>query len=635
MFYKKLFLNFFTFFLFFAATYLVAVGKCTAKSQLAWQNDKVKIDIYVQPASSEQQQNFSVLVAFELLDGWHISWENPGDAGIPTEFSWNLPNKWQVENINSSTPQKFLYEDIITQYGYGHKAYYLFNLTPSDNETISNAKLLINWVACKDSCEPESAVFDIPLERSSNSKNNGIWQQAYSAALNTFPTVFRGNARKDYESGLLKISLEPENFELSPSISPIYFIPKQIGIIAADSEQSVNVLGNVLEIRVEQENPEPQLQEGILIYGDKAYTIKFFEKRLPKPINTHATFWLYIFAAFAAGIILNFMPCVFPILSLKALMLAKSGVDSKNYKHGFMYLCGVLCSFSIMAGVLFVLRQGGESAGWGFQLQSPWFVAVMLAIFIFILLMLLDLIKIRGRLLTIFNRLSAINPFFTGFFAVLIASPCTGPFMGAAIGYALMQPAQYYFPIFFSLGLGYAIPFMLIEIFPGYVKKLLPKPGNWMKSVKYVLSIPILLTCIWLGWVLYHELQPENNRATVWEKYNPQKISDLLAQGRPVFIEFTAKWCLTCLMNEKTTLHTPGFSQLAYSRNIALFRADWTSQDSQISQALSVYGRNSVPLYIFYPGGQNDYIILPQILSPGLLENSLNTKNKYNNRSHH
>lgn len=362
----------------------------------------------------------------------------------------------------------------------------------------------------------------------------------------------------------------------------------------------------------------------------------------------------YLITAFIAGLILNLMPCVLPVLSLKALYLVQ------NRRHAsplsaLAYVAGVVCSFMLLAGILFYLRELGAGMGWGFQLQSPVFNAVLLLLFFLIFLNLTDRLPLPDACADTLSRLAGKQSFLTGFFAVVIACPCTGPFMGAAIGYAVAKPALIYFGIFLALSLGYALPYALIEMFPGFFLKYIPKPGHWMITMKRILALPILLTCFWLGWVIFNQFRPAaadapdaakadtvpgTTSATgtsspgispsaaavaepVWEPYTPAKIAAALAARRPVFINFTAKWCLVCLLNDKTSLSTETFRRLAAEKNIALFKADWTNRDETIRDALKAYDRNSIPLYIWYPAGKQTPVLLPQILTPDILKTQL------------
>lgn len=346
---------------------------------------------------------------------------------------------------------------------------------------------------------------------------------------------------------------------------------------------------------------------------------------LPKT-KPQSMWWMLVFA-FIGGIIMNAMPCVFPILAIKVVAMAKSA-NQNSRMEALLYVAGVVVSFMIIAAILLLLRQQGEQIGWGFQLQSPWFVGIMAGIFIVAGLLFLDIVSLN---LPIFNNVARIscrnhwiNSFFTGLVAVLVATPCTAPFMGVAVGYALSAPIYTYYPVFLSLALGYALPFALIAWFPQFVQKILPKPGKWMVVLQKVCAIPVLMTAMWLLWVLVHQISPKQTADVNWQEYDAQKIETLVAAGKPVFVDFTAKWCLTCLMNKQTTLDSEEFVTLAKDNNIELFRADWTNNDEAISKALSGYGRSSVPLYVFYDGKSQTPEILPQILTISTIKKSLN-----------
>lgn len=352
---------------------------------------------------------------------------------------------------------------------------------------------------------------------------------------------------------------------------------------------------------------------------------------VPRIAEMEVTLWLAVLMAFFGGIILNFMPCIFPILTLKAISLAQSPYNKKKSRiEALLYTAGVVISFLIIASVLAVLRLKGEQIGWGFQLQSPWFVGIMIAIFTVIFLMLLDIVNIRNPLANKVGRISfkkqMLNSFMTGFFAVLIASPCTAPFMGIAIGYTLTAPLYVYYPVFLSLAIGYALPFALVGLFPKAVHRVLPRPGKWMDLLKKIFAIPVFLTIVWLVWVLYNQLNVHWERQVSllnWETYNSVEVARKVENHEPVFIDFTAKWCITCLMNKKVALQSEKFMNAVQAHKIHLYRADWTNNDESITAALERYGRNSIPLYIYYDGKSEKYKILPQLLTPAILEKEL------------
>lgn len=357
-------------------------------------------------------------------------------------------------------------------------------------------------------------------------------------------------------------------------------------------------------------------------------TFLLTEDKIPE-LADEPVFLFVLLLAFAGGIILNLMPCIFPVLSLKAIALVKGAKRShKARADALLYTAGVLLSFLLTAFVLAWLRQSGEKAGWGFQLQSPLFVAVLLGIFVVILFMFLDLIKVNNPFTDPMVRLSVkarrFSSFLTGVFSVVIATPCTAPFMGIAIGYALTRPVYYYYPIFLTLGLGYAFPFLILGFFPKLLAGILPKPGKWMVTLKRIFVIPVFLTCVWLGWVLYSQLAARpavNEHAAVWHAYDAGKVSEAVNNGQKVFIDFTAKWCLICLANEKAALDTAEFAEIVREKNILLFKADWTNRNAEITQALEYYGRSSIPLYVYYDGEKMQ--VLPQLLTPGVIKDKL------------
>lgn len=332
-------------------------------------------------------------------------------------------------------------------------------------------------------------------------------------------------------------------------------------------------------------------------------------------------FWFAILMALAGGLLLNLMPCVLPVLGIKALALAKMPAD-KRIKEALLYGIGVVSSMLLLAGILLILRGKNDTLNWGFQLQSPWFVGFMLVLFIILTLIMTDVINLDK--LPVINpklcRFDSINSFMTGLLAVLIATPCSAPFMGAAIGYALMSPTYICFPIFLCLGLGYALPFVLLGIMPLKFSKFFPKSGKWMNVLKKILSIPLILTCMWLIWVLMSQTSLiKNKKEILWEDYSRQKVENALRNKRPVFIDWTAKWCITCMVNEKNALQSDEFEKLTKDKNILLLKADFTNYSQTLNKSLSIYGRASVPLYVYYDGKSDDYLILPQILTPAIL----------------
>ncbi len=389
-----------------------------------------------------------------------------------------------------------------------------------------------------------------------------------------------------------------------------------------------------------------------------------------------------LLGAMLGGLILNLMPCVFPVLSLKALSLASSHLSHhKQHLHGWAYTAGVVGSFVLAASIILVARGAGESLGWGFQLQQPGFVAFMAYLFFVMGLSLSGVFYLgtslmgAGQSLTTGEGLK--SSFFTGVLAALVASPCTAPFMATALGFALTQPAYISLSIFAALGFGMALPFILLSYSPVLARNL-PAPGPWMETLKQVLAFPLYLTSVWLLWVLANQtsgsgamavlsgavlitfgiwlLQQQTKSSTgkiftkglavaslvfaasigwkvgdfkerengLWEAYSPSKLEQLRSEGAPVFVDLTADWCITCKFNERVALNTEAVTKFALLNDIVMLQGDWTNADPDISELLERFGRSGVPLYLMYPSSPNSAPeVLPQVLTEALVLESM------------
>jgi len=382
--------------------------------------------------------------------------------------------------------------------------------------------------------------------------------------------------------------------------------------------------------------------------------------------------WWNLLLALGGGLILNLMPCVFPVLSLKALHFAShTDTPHNNHLHGWVYTLGVVGSFALASIFILAAKAAGEGAGWGFQLQYPSFVGAMIYLFLFMGLSLSGVVQFGSGLMGLGHNLTTqkglSGSFFTGVLAAIVASPCTGPLMAPALGFALTQPAHIAMVVFVTLGFGMALPFLLISYFPGFVD-LLPKPGVWMEKLKEALAFPMYITCAWLLfvfgrqqemyatamivvgaiaivfaiWLLQNQPKREKGKWMIrglaalalgfssyvviypdsfakdesWRPYSKSLVEELRAEGRPVFVNFTADWCITCKYNERVAFSSEKFDRAVEKHDIALVKGDWTVKDENISAALLEFNRNGVPLYVLYPADSNKAPeILPQILS--------------------
>jgi thiol:disulfide interchange protein DsbD len=389
--------------------------------------------------------------------------------------------------------------------------------------------------------------------------------------------------------------------------------------------------------------------------------------------------WLtLLLGALLGGAILNLMPCVFPVLSLKVLSFANHKEQSQA-KHGVIYTLGVIASFVAVAAILLGLKTGGAAVGWGFQLQQPWFVGGLAYLFFAMGLSLSGFWELGGSWLnfggTLASRSDYTGSFFTGVLATVVASPCTAPFMATALGFAITQPPLPALAVFATLGLGMALPVLLLCLNPALLRKM-PRPGNWMIRFKQALAFPLYATAIWLCWIVGRQAGASamaivllgallvtlalwlwrfaplaritavlcligalsmlgsawvNTAATVahsddgWQPYQAETLADLRKAGKPVFIDLTADWCITCLTNEKVALDRDPVKQAFAAHNVTLLRGDWTQYDPAITALLAQFGRSGVPLYLYYPAG-GEAVILPQLLTPGIVIDTVANK---------
>lgn len=565
---------------------------------------------------TENTKNISLIAEINIKPDWHIYWDNPGDSGDPTTLTFYDSPHYTITAATHSAPKKFVLEDIITTYVHRQKLYYKTTFALNDLNNLDNLpfKLVLSYTVCRKNCLPETITLDINLPITDTATQNSSYLPTLLEAENTFPLPLTAQAKINRE--LLELSL-------SENIIKACGTPEFVS-----SHKKQNILADLPKTALDEKNrlivtfdkgESPKDGKGLLLCNDLTYEVTPDNAPLSATPPTPAKPWLYyLLTAFLAGLILNLMPCVLPILSLKALYLAAHKEKSSVFS-ALMYLTGVISSFLLLSGALYYLKTVGTELGWGFQLQSPAFNIFLFILFFIIFLSLLDKLPIPALWTDKLNRLSSGRSFLTGFFAVLIACPCTGPFMGGALGYAITQAPFIYFGIFIMLASGYALPYVLIEAFPSLLLKYIPKPGHWMITLKRILSLPIALTCLWLGWVTYNQLKPNISTDIIWEEYNEPTVAEAVNNDAPVFIDFTAKWCLICLLNDKTVLSSDTFKNLVKAKHIRLIKADWTNRDDNIKKALENYNRNSVPLYVYYPPHAKQPQILPQILTEKII----------------
>ena len=617
--------------------------------------------------------SINVGLKIEMDEGWHTYWKNPGDSGGPIEISWDLPDGFSASDIQWPTPERIPYPPLMT-YGYEDFVIFPFVLSIPENYEDDSFSLNVDLLVCADVCIPESGIIIDNLENTQSDDDIYLWLQKIPKE------VIDSYAYLENQSLFLDVTFDQ-------IIKDIYFFPDKGSFLNFPDKNEFNNDLNKITIRTFLNDPLQQNIQGVLKINNIGYLVDTtIETEIISSSSLEITFLIALIFAFIGGLILNLMPCVFPVISLKVLSFVSMGGDShdKIRKHAYAFSAGVLFTFLTFAVSIILLKQAGYLIGWGYQLQSPAVVGFLSLLMVFLALVLItensigDSLTKLGNIQT--NNDSYLSSLFTGVLAVVVASPCTAPFMGAALGYAFLQPANETIPVFISLSAGFSFPYVLLAIFPDLIAKL-PKPGQWMKSLKEFFAFPMLATAIWLLWVfalqtsvnttlilligwlllglnfwsflnlqnkiikiiifiisimgitlpslslsdnavneMSQSLIPDSNQPNQnYTSWYPGIENDLQGENTAYFINFTAAWCITCQTNELTAFSKKTFKDYIVENNITYIKADWTNRNDQISEALLSYKRSGVPLYVYWKPGLEEPQILPEILNDTIL----------------
>ena len=598
-------------------------------------------------------------------EGWHTYWENPGDSGGPIEINWDLPDGFAVSNIKWPLPEKIEYPPLMT---FGYENFVIYPMVLSIPKDYSNDyfEMIADILICADVCIPESG--KISSNFSDIDSDSLIYEWLESVPSDFLP---------------IKASIADNNLEIrftfEKEIREIYFFPDENSSIDYSSKQNFYKKDGSYFLSINLFNEELQKISGVLDINGTGY--KIANSQIENLNEGSLSLITALIFALLGGLILNLMPCVFPVISLKVLSFVSMGGSSpeKIRNHALVFTFGVIASFMIIAFAMVLLKQAGNYVGWGFQLQSPLIVGLLSMVMVFISLVLITENSFGESLTKLGNfernENGYYSSFLTGVLAVVVASPCTAPFMGAALGYALIQPSGESIPIFLSLSLGFSLPYLLLAVNPKLIN-FLPKPGNWMITLKEFFAFPMLATAIWLFWVfslqvdqnfviflligwlllalnfwvflknwkkiikiiifgmtiismLYFSPSLENSdakqnliigSATEWYEGIEE---DLRNKNQPYFINFTAAWCITCQSNEITAFSKDNFKDLLEKNNIEYIKADWTNRNDDITKSLKKYGRSGVPFYLYWEPGYEKPKILPAILTDQIIINNI------------
>jgi thiol:disulfide interchange protein DsbD len=695
--------------------------------------DNVKARLISEVSSISPGQAFWVALDLDIRDGWHTYWRNPGDSGQATALQWTLPPGFSAGEIQWATPHRFELPPLVN-FGYAKHAVHLVRIeVPQDLAPGTTARLetKASWLVCADLCIPENAALGLSLPVVAGPPALDPGHAAlFASARSDLPVEAPAPTNAAVQGGKLMLTLGPGWGTTLQQIKTLSFFPFEDGAIEYAAPQILTRNGDSLQLTVKAgyQPPTSGAVRGLLVATlQDGATVSTVPLRIEAvlPGGGGATLTAPRYAAAAAvgaaapptrdaaaaaprselglaavlalavlgGLILNLMPCVFPVLSIKAI-----GLVEQARKHpaavrakGVVFAAGVITSLLALAGVLLMLRAGGEQIGWGFQLQSPLFVTLMIYLLLAVGLNLSGVFEIGGGLAGLGDGLTQGDSyhaaFFTGVLTTLVATPCTAPFMAAAVGWALTQPPLVALSIFAALGAGLSLPYLLLCFAP-WLRRALPKPGAWMDTLKQLFAFPMYASAAWLLWVLaqqtaaiglaaalagavliglaawaYQRSKTSRARpsrwaslvtaaaalgvalalplqfahapptplaaarsaggadAEGWQAYDPVRLEQLRAAGQPVLVNFTASWCLTCLVNERNAFADASVQEIFRGKGVTLMKGDWTNRDPAITKALAAFGRAGVPLYVVYnaQAGSTAPIVLPQLLSVAIV----------------
>ena len=654
---------------------------------------------------AERQQvapgdSVQLALVFDIRPGWHTYWKNPGDSGEPPRIRWRLPEGVSVGPIRWPHPE-LIRIGPLANYGYSGRAVHLMDLAVPAGWEAGRALDLtaeVSWLVCKEHCIPESGVFPLRLDTGARAgPEDPAVAPIFARARANLPQPLQTRALLRPDGAGLALDVDVRDLPGNPS--RVWFFAGDWGLIEHAAEQPWSVRDGrlVLDLRPGSMADQAATDGILVIEGDagiSAYTLQPVRRDISASPSLDLGLPLALGFALLGGLILNLMPCVFPVLALKALSLTRGeDPDAKErLLQGLAYTAGVLGFFALLAGGLLAMRASGAAIGWGFQLQSPTFVVLMAYLFFVLGLSLAGAVTLGARLMglgVIGTTSGLVGSFFTGGLAALVAAPCTAPFMGVALGYALTLSWPWALAVMLTLGLGLALPYLLLSLIPG-IWKIFPKPGRWMDNLKQFLAFPLFATAAWLIWVLSVQVGPSAVAAVLagmlflalglWIRERSRQGSgrwpllgavtgalllgcallvgilpggsgigpvgagvslerapddglasrvfslDLLeearSQGRPVFVNMTAAWCITCLVNERVALSSTDLSRAFDAAGVLYLKGDWTNRDPAITRYLEGFGRSGVPIYVYYPPGGGP-LVLPQILTESIVLDAL------------
>lgn len=679
--------------------------------------DPVQVALVAKEEGVLAGRPFKVAVSLRMVKDWHSYWKNPGDTGMPPEIQWTLPQGFTVRAVKWPCPERFSSEMGVS-FGYQGSIYVIAEIIPPESLTINTVPIdaQVSWMACYDSCVPgtSSAHLSLPVV-SSEPAVTKQWIDEVSSSERALP-------RDDLKAELIKRDGQwILAFGGMDSVKEAYFFAEQSGVLDHNADQQLSCQEGRCELKLlaagDRIHSLEQLR-GVLRLGssrDSNATSLSWEVAVPvreeaaPPSAPSLSFAVALLLAFAGGLILNLMPCVLPVISFKVMSFIQLAAEKRKeiFKHSFAFFWGIMISFWALSSIMLILRAYGQSVGWGFQLQEPLFVGILAVLLFAFAMSLFGLFEFgtsisalagKGDVKSHRKKGSLTGSFFSGVLATAVATPCTGPFLGATLGFAVTLPSFAALLIFTSMALGLATPYMLFAVFPSLLR-FMPKPGAWMETFKQMMGFVIMATVLWLVWIfsaltvgfavclllsallaiglaawifgkwgsaakgrlsrslstvislvlmvvalnqvliatryssgmgdaLAHTplaggVRSAPDSHVAWQPFSAEALAQYREKGIPVFVDFTAKWCLICQAN-KIVLHSEEVARQFAKRGVVTMVADWTRNDPEITRELKSFGRTGVPLYVLYgPVKKEAPLILPQMLTSSVLESSL------------
>ena len=674
----------------FAMALVSAVAVATSQAQVVDGHQLVKAQLIADTQHIQPGQKFRLGVLYAIYPNWHIYWKYAGDAGIPTQIDWQLPPGFRAGPLQWPLPEREKEPGSLEVFDYNNEVLLFTEVQAPEQLPAGPIDLgaKTNWLVCEKECVPGDAQVSLKLNDGGQGPGNESLFAKYAASVpKTSPPGYT-------------ISLKPSGTQMVvefsgvPGGSKLDFFPEPPENVVLNHGKQA---GNSVVLSVDGGTALTQLK-GVAVVQANGKTDAFEVELRPTAAVTQggnvsadlAGVLQAIGFALIGGLILNVMPCVLPVISLKIFGFVSEAGErpDRAFRLALAFSAGILGCFALLAATVSFLRAVGAQVGWGFQFQDYRFVLVIACLVFAFALNLFGVFELTvsaratGGLAKLAAGHGYAGAFFQGAFATILATPCTAPFLGTASAFAFTQPAWATFLIFFSIGIGMALPYLLLAIQPKWLRYL-PKPGDWMVRLKQLLGFLLLATLLWLSWIVgrlrgvdgmvelggllliigilawikgsfWTPVSSTRSRVLAalsmvgalaialgsyyfvtapselpWQTFSQQSLDNALQSGRPIFVDFTADWCLTCKANERFALDSATVRQAFVQRRVVMLRADWTHGDPEITQILKEHGRAGVPMYLFYPGGKDrPPMILPELISSQTVLDALKTSSE-------